>query len=133
MATTAHGHERVAICGWSGTGKTTLAASYAPGSVVHCDDYLGSYGAAGTASLVADLFNDPRYVCFEGVLIPDAIRRWCDRNPGTVQPFQRLVVLTRHHRDPVGRQIGQGVRHDRVLANVRPNLERRGVIVQVCQ
>jgi hypothetical protein len=126
----AHANERVAITGWSGTGKTTLADTYADG-VVHCDDYIGPYGSAGAASLVADLFNDPRYAVFEGVLIPQAIRRWLDKHPGTVQPFQRLIVLTQPRRVQTGRQITQGHLHDRILENVTPNLGRRGVVIEL--
>lgn len=120
-------NERVAVCGWSGTGKTTLSRAW--GRVCHTDNYVND-GTEHAARMVCELLNAEHYDCYEGVLVPLALRRWLDRNPLSI-PVHRLIVCRLAHRAQTPTQRAQGRWHDRILVNITPNLTRRGVIIEV--
>lgn len=122
--------ERVAICGASGTGKTTLALStYPRHRVLHTDDWIAA-GNEPAARYVAEQLNNPDYDCYEGVLMPLVLVRWLDRNPHSM-PVARVIVLTVPQRRQTPAQVSQGRYYTRVLDSMRARLERRGVVLEV--
>jgi hypothetical protein len=122
--------ERVAIAGASGTGKTTFALRKYPWHrVLHCDDYIAA-GDEPAARFVAEQLNSLDYECYEGVIIPLALRRWLDKNPSSI-PVQRLVVFSAPKRAQTSAQRAHGRYYARVLEQVIKTLERRGMAIEI--
>lgn len=66
---------RVAICGPSKTGKTTLANTVTDGrDVVHTDDFIGVLPEAGGGKLIAESLADKTSFVLEGVKAANALR-----------------------------------------------------------
>lgn len=66
---------RVAICGPSRTGKTTLSAKVTDGrDVVHTDDFIGILPEAGGGALIAESLENVASFVLEGVKAANALR-----------------------------------------------------------
>ena len=66
---------RVAICGPSRTGKTTLAAKVTDGrDVVHTDDFIGLLPDRGGGALIAESLENTTSFVLEGVKAANALR-----------------------------------------------------------
>lgn len=66
---------RVAICGPSRTGKTTLANTVKDGrDVVHTDDFIGVLPEAGGGAIIAESLADKAAFVLEGVKAANALR-----------------------------------------------------------
>lgn len=79
---------RVAICGPSKAGKTTLAAKVHDGrDVVHTDDFIGLLPETGGGAILAESLADKPTFLLEGVKVANALRAglavdaviWLDR------------------------------------------------------
>jgi len=117
---------RTGICGWSGCGKSTLSRQYT--SVCHGDDYC-DLGWSEASQHLADLFDDPSYDCYEGCALPRSLRKWCAQHREG-RPIDHLIVLTRPFRAQTPGQVAQGKGHDTVLAEILPELKRRGIRIE---
>lgn len=121
---------RVCLTGPPRTGKTTMAAelgqlSGAP--ILHTDDAM-HLGWSPASEEVANWLDRPGDLIIEGVAIPRALRKWLAR--GHAGKPVDVVVLMRTPFVPLSRgQVSMGLGLMRVLAEIRPELERRGVVV----
>lgn len=69
------GLPRVAICGPSKTGKTTLANTVTDGrDVVHTDDFIGVLPEVGGGAMIAETLADKTAFVLEGVKAANALR-----------------------------------------------------------
>jgi hypothetical protein len=66
---------RVAICGPSKTGKTTLANTVQDGrDIVHTDDFIGVLPQVGGGAIIAESLNGKTSFVVEGVKAANALR-----------------------------------------------------------
>lgn len=107
---------RIAICGWPGTGKTTLALRLAAelGLPLRSTDGVEWHEAAG---IVAGWMYGPEWI-IEGVAVPRAFRRWREQNPGKPPPVDRLIYCGKVWRELSGRAIGMGRGMDGILSSL---------------
>lgn len=135
---------RLCITGGPKTGKTTLALKLAnPGAegpldpslpsqipLIHGDDYL-SLGWSESTDHLAVLLQMSEPWIMEGVQIPRAIRKALKNDPDT-KPCDKLILLVTRRDGEHPKQGQESMRKgiQTVLAEILPDLERLGVIVQ---
>lgn len=123
---------RLAIVGGPNTGKTTCALelagsrTYRDATVRHTDDVI-DLGWSEASEEVADwlMYDGPLIV--EGVAVARGLRKWLRRGMKG-RPVDRVLVLTQPFvpLPPGQASMAKGVAT--VLAEVRPELEARGVV-----
>ena len=118
---------RVAIAGVPKAGKTTLSAQYGQG-VRHTDDLLESHNWHDASTEVARWFNQADVV--EGVRVPHALRKWLADHP-TGKPVDRVVWLSQNKVPVSDGQKAMGTGLATVWEEIRPELERRGVEIEI--
>jgi hypothetical protein len=117
---------RIAIIGWPGTGKTTLANTL--GFPVYGTDSLIKLGWSEASARVSDWFDMPGSWVIEGVAVPRALRKWKARNPGMPPPVDKIIRLTTVYRPlPPGSVVmGRGI--DTVMMEIGPWLNQADVL-----
>lgn len=112
----------IAITGWSGTGKTTLAEQMAEGAFsdyeVRSTDDLIHLGWSEASEAASHWFDEGGNVIVEGIAVPRALRKWRARNPDRPPPVEQLIVLRKLHKEIPPGAIAQGKGHDTVLAEL---------------
>lgn len=112
----------IAITGWSGTGKTTLAKEMVRGGrdffKVRCTDDLIHLGWSEASEAASHWFDEPGELIIEGIAVPRALRKWRARNPDQPPPVEQLIVLTKIHKEIPPGAVAQGKGHDTVLAEL---------------
>jgi len=123
---------RLAITGGPNTGKTTATddlahmAAFEGARVRHTDDAIDE-GWSEASETVADWFGYEGGLIVEGVAVPRGLRKWLRRgSPGT--PVDAVVVLTHTFIPPSDGQLRMAKGVATVLAEIRPELEERGVV-----
>lgn len=106
---------RIAIIGWPGTGKTTLANEMGGGRSTDDLIHLGWSEASEAASY---WFDEPGPWVIEGVAIPRALRKWRERNPDKAPPVDVVINLTTRYRDLAPGAIAMGKGIDKVLSEI---------------
>lgn len=109
---------RIAIIGWPGTGKTSLANAMGGGRST--DDLIGTLGWSEASEAVSRWFDEPGPWIIEGVAVPRALRKWRARNPGSPPPVDKIINLTVRFRDLSNAAIGMGKGIDKVMAELWP-------------
>lgn len=123
--------ERLAILGAPKTGKTTLAAKLANENACEVrgtDDLIG-LGWSEASEAAAAWFDDPTNQIIEGVAVARALRKWLAAHPEG-KPVDRLIILAnapfeQHTQGQAS--MGKGI--VTVLAEIEPELLRRGVAI----
>lgn len=113
---------KIAIVGWPGTGKTTLADKLGGGRST--DDLIEmGFDAAGTEA--AKWLDEPGPWVIEGVAVPRALREWKRQHPGEPPPVDKVIHLrtVRRKLDPGAEAMGKGI--DTVLKELWPWLMTR--------
>lgn len=118
--------KRVAITGGPKTGKTTLAKRM--GRAYSTDDLI-DLGWSEASEAASRWFDAKGPLLAEGVAVPRALRKWLERNPKG-KPIDRLIVLREPKRTLTKGQLTMGKGLQTVLKEIRPELERRGVIIE---
>ena len=79
---------------------------------------------------VSHWFDAPGPWIIEGVAVPRALRKWRARNPGLPPPADRLILLTKVHRDlpPGAIKMGKGM--DTVMEELCGWLARSSLIIE---
>jgi adenylate kinase family enzyme len=118
---------RILLTGGPGTGKTTLAPLLSPsplGIVFHTDDYIDPRDWHTCSEIVSHLLDEPGPWLIEGVKVPNALRKWRERNPGKRPPCDKVIWLQvpKVERSEGARRMG--VSHDTILRELRPWLGR---------
>jgi dephospho-CoA kinase len=106
---------RIAIIGWPGTGKTTLANEMGGGRSTDDLIHLGWSEASEAASY---WFDEPGPWIIEGVAVPRALRKWRQRNPGHLPPVDKIIKLTTIHRSLPQGSIAMGKGMETVLCEI---------------
>lgn len=119
---------RIAITGWADSGKTQLAAELClahPASLVfHTDDYIDRDDYHACSETVSHLFDETGPWIIEGIKVPNALRKWVERNKwGAPPPVDKLIVLRGTWLEPTNHLRAQGRGHDTVLKGLLPWLE----------
>jgi hypothetical protein len=117
---------RIAITGGPRTGKTTLAKTAAGTITVRSTDDVKGLGWSEASASAATWFDAQGSICIEGVAVPRALRKWLAAHP-TGKPVDEIYVLTvpLAPQTPGQAAMGKGVMT--VLAEITPELRRRGV------
>lgn len=119
--------ERIAITGWPKTGKTMLALKMGGGRSTDSVMHLGW----SEASLeVSKWFEEPDPGLIEGVAVARALRKYRTRFPHKPPPIDKLIRLTRPHKDLTQEQIAMGKAIDKVLDEIMPWLQAAGVTIE---
>jgi hypothetical protein len=124
---------RICIGGGPRTGKTRLAAECeARGMTVHHTDALiGSHEWSEASAEVARWLDEPGPFVVEGVAIARALRKWLAAHPEG-RPCEVLYWARRPWVEQTPGQAIMAKGCEKVFAEIRPELERRGVrIVEV--
>lgn len=121
--------ERIAIAGGPRAGKTT-AAEGLHGCCVHTDSLIGDLEWSEASERVSEWFDDCTVDVIEGVAVPRALRKWLDRNP-TGKPVDRVIYITGAKRTLTDGQARMSKACRTVWEQVLPELERRGVAIEV--
>jgi dephospho-CoA kinase len=106
---------RIAIIGWPGTGKTTLANELGGGRSTDDLMHLEWSKASEAASY---WFDEPGPWIYEGVAIPRALRKWRERNPDKLPPIDKVILMTHKYRDLQSGAITMGKGIDKVLGEL---------------
>lgn len=124
--------DRVAICGAPRSGKTTLADRLNR-HTWHTDDLIDGRTWSEASEQASHWFDMPGVWCIEGVAVYRALRKWLVRWHAYPKrtPCDVLVVLPvpRICISPGQERMRKGC--ETVLAEIRPELERRGVEIVV--
>lgn len=118
--------KRTVVGGYTKAGKTTWAKEQ-PGVVRHLDDLVTKDKLDWSqASEAGSRWFDEDYDVIEGVAAFRAIRKWLDRNPRG-KPCDEVRVLRKTYGElkPGHNSMNKGT--DTVLAEIEPELRRRGV------
>jgi hypothetical protein len=105
---------RIAIIGWPGTGKTTLAQKMGGGRST--DEAMG-LGWSEASQEVSTWLDAPDWI-IEGVALPRALRKWKERNPGKEPPIDRIILMTKRYRELEKGAISMGKGIDKVMADM---------------
>jgi SPP1 gp7 family putative phage head morphogenesis protein len=122
---------RIAIVGPPRAGKSTLSEQLATmlrAPVVHADHYAYLGWSQASDALADRMLEGP--AIFEGVAVSRALRKVLARTPRSARPPVDAVIVLGTPLEPL--EHGQRVMalgHDRVLAEVLPELARRGVTI----
>jgi dephospho-CoA kinase len=123
---------RVALTGFPTAGKTTQAKACAPlgYTVRHADDLIGKLDWSALSLEVSRWFEAGGQLLIEGVAVPRALRKWLARHPDGKPCYVVLWMGTARQKLTTGQAaIGKGAWT--VLQQIRPELEARGVRVEV--
>jgi hypothetical protein len=116
---------RVVITGWPTTGKTALANQLGGG---RSTDETIPLSWSEASYVVSTWFDAPGPWIIEGMVIPRALRKWKERNPGLPPPVDRMIYLQRPHQRLTPGQMAMGKGLDTVLDEIRPWIEKSVVI-----
>lgn len=122
---------RVAIVGGPRSGKTTLARAMAAKlglPLVSTDDFI-PLGWSGASAKAAEVIAGAKRLLIEGVTVPRALRRLLEDHPRR-RPIERLVVLGRPKVRRTKGQTTMAKGLDKILGEILPALERRGVEIE---
>ena len=120
---------RVAVVGGPRTGKTTAARALADAHALplrHADDLIPLGWSRASEQLAHEIRLSDGGI-FEGVAIARALRKLLELDPG--QPLDAVVRLREPYAELTPGQAAMSAGHDRVLEEILPELERRGVRV----
>lgn len=135
------------VVGGPRTGKTTLARDKHRGALayeqantrpdpslpsrwllLHTDDLMGSHSwSAASQHIADDWLNRPGPWIIEGVACARALRKWMRSNDG--KPCEEVIVLETAHVDLSKGQRSMAKGCASVLAEILPELVRRGVVL----
>jgi adenylate kinase family enzyme len=121
---------RVAIVGGPRTGKTTFSRRLAETlglPLVHTDDFI-PLGWAGSGAKAAEVIARARRVIIEGVAVPRALRRLLKDHPRR-RPIEALIILGRPKVKRTKGQEAMAKGLTKILAEIVPELARRGVVI----
>lgn len=116
---------RTCITGGPKTGKTTLAKRM--GRHFSTDDLMDK-GWSEASEAASHWFDGKGPLVVEGVAVPRALRKWLARNPEG-KPVDRVIYLKKPHRTLTKGQNTMLKGVATVFAEIRPELEKRGVEV----
>jgi len=120
---------RIAIVGGPRVGKTTAARALAVRHglpVRHADDLIPLGWSEASTRLAGDI-GAAQGGIFEGVSVVRALRKLLDASDA--RPVEAVVILREPHETLSAGQAAMQAGHDRVLDEIRPELERRGVAI----
>jgi GTPase SAR1 family protein len=106
---------RVAIIGWPGSGKTTLATEMGGGKST--DDAL-HLGWSEASEAVSYWLDEPGPWIVEGVALPRALRKWKQRNPGQPPPVDKVIYLSKSFKNLQPGAVSMGKGMDSVVAEI---------------
>lgn len=106
---------RIAIIGWPGSGKTTLASEMGGGRST--DDVM-HLGWSEASQEVSNWLDAPGPWIIEGVALPRALRKWRERNPDKKPPVDKVVYLTKSYRELEAGAVSMGKGMDTVMAEI---------------
>jgi len=120
---------RIAIVGGPRVGKTTTARALAARHglpLQHADDLI-PLGWSEASTRLAGNIGAAQSGIFEGVAVVRALRKLLEAS--AARPVEALVILRKPHEQLSAGQEAMRSGHDSVLDEIRPELERRGVVV----
>lgn len=104
--------KRIAIIGWPGTGKTTLAQKLSEelGIPYRSTDDVINLGWGADSLEVASWLDESSWI-IEGVALPRALRKWRELHPDEKAPVDKVIRLKKVHRalPPGAISMGKGV------------------------
>lgn len=125
--------KRIVIIGGPRTGKTTLALALADWfgvDVMHTDDLIGSLDWSAASEHVATVWmSKPGPWILEGVAAVRAIRKRVALHQGE-RPCDEVIVLETPRVELTKGQAAMAKGHARIWAEVRGEVEGRGVVVR---
>ena len=118
---------RLAIAGVPKAGKTTAAKAMA-GAVYHTDDVKDREWSEASAE-VATWLDRPGPWVVEGVAVPRALRKWMAAHPEG-KPADRVKWMGTPRVELTRGQDAMAKGCQKVMREIVPELERRGVVVE---
>ena len=128
----AHPQRRVGLTGVPRSGKTMQAnACAAHGYAIrHTDDLIGKFEWSALSLEVSRWFEASGQFVIEGVAVPRALRKWLARHPDG-KPCDVVLWMGTPRLKLTPGQVAMGKGAWTVLQEIRPELEARGVRVEV--
>lgn len=122
----------LAIGGIPRSGKTVLAGRLRDVfevEVMHTDDLVGQCAWSEASEIVSDWFETSEDRIIEGVAVGRGLRKWLAKHPAPEKPCEQLTWKGEARLRLSKRQGGMAKVCADVLAEIRPELEARGVRV----
>jgi adenylate kinase family enzyme len=123
---------RLLIAGVPRAGKTTLAVQYSCARAVRLrssDDLIGSLAWSAVSEECSRWFNEPGPWVAEGVALVRSLRKWLASH-ATGRPCDEILWLGTPRVPLTSGQAAMAKACETVWNEVRPELERRGVVVR---
>jgi len=130
--------ERVIIVGGPRVGKSTMARQMSgdspsrvngPSKSRCTDELIGAASWSGSSEETALWFNEPGPWVIEGVATARALRKWLQTHDG--KPCERIAVLRKPKVKATPGQLAMGKGVLTVFRQIRRELERRKVLIEV--
>jgi hypothetical protein len=118
---------RILVTGGPLCGKTThwTPLLTPPGALVfHTDDYINARDWHACSEIVSHILDEPGPWLIEGVKVPNALRKWQERNPGKRPPCDKVVWVVGAKVERSEGQRRMTVAHDTIIKQLRPWLGR---------